>query len=77
MLLGSAITPRFATAADKPLLFPRCLLHLFALPGVMAATDYPLLDGTNAGGLKLTQNGLERSRYRHEPYARYSTKVVT
>lgn len=45
--------------------------------GVVTA-DYPLLDGTGvAGGLKLTPTGLDRSRYRHEPYARYSTKVVT
>ena len=39
--------------------------------------DYPLLDATGGGGLKLTPTGLDRSRYRHEPYSRYSTKVVT
>lgn len=47
--------------------------------GVVTSADYSLLDATGAGGggLKLNPSGLDRSRYRHEPYGRYSTKVVT
>ena len=66
------------------------LLFIKGVVGTTAATSTLLMDGPGGPGsaavagtnnqLKMTPSGMERTRYRHDPYARYSTpatKVLT
>jgi hypothetical protein len=48
---------------------------LIGLFRVAVTTDFQML--SESSSLKLTAAALERSRFRHEPYARYATKVIT